>query len=208
MANAKGEAESGVILILPPLGEGGAKRRMRAWREPGNAEPAVCFEFKCSSSEFGSLGFAKPASALRAPSPDGGRTHIFGLVQQAQLRKSFAMKFTPGKTLKRARALRANETEAESRLWARLRNRNLNGFKFTRQVPIAPYIADFLCFEKKLIVEVDGDTHGDADEVTYDERRTQFLEARGYRVLRVWNHEVYTQLDGVLEGILHKLEEI
>ncbi len=117
------------------------------------------------------------------------------------------MKFTPGKTLKRARALRENETEAERRLWARLRNRHLNGFKFTRQTPIAPYIADFMCFEKKLIVEVDGVTHGDAHEVAYDERRTQFLEARGYRVLRVNNHDVFTQMDNVLDGIVHKLEE-
>jgi very-short-patch-repair endonuclease len=117
------------------------------------------------------------------------------------------MKFTPGKTLKRARTLRANETEAERRLWARLRNRNLNGFKFTRQVPIVAYIADFLCFEKRLIVEVDGVTHGDAHEMAYDLRRTQFLELRGYRVLRVLNQDVYTQMDSVPDGIVHKLEE-
>ena len=117
------------------------------------------------------------------------------------------MKFTPSKTLKRARSLRTNETEAERRLWTQLRNRNLNGFKFTRQAPIAPYIADFLCFERRLIVEVDGVTHGDAHEVAYDLRRTQFMEERGYRVLRVLNQDVYTQMDSVLDGIIHKLDE-
>jgi very-short-patch-repair endonuclease len=100
------------------------------------------------------------------------------------------MKFIPSKTLKRAQSLRHNQTEAEKRLWWRLRNRNLNGFKFVRQEPIGPFIADFLCHEKKLIVEVDGATHGDAHEVAYDEKRTRYLETRGYRVLRVQNHDV------------------
>jgi very-short-patch-repair endonuclease len=138
------------------------------------------------------------------PSPDGGR----GLpATWCGDRKFDIMKFTPSKTLKRARALRQSETEAERRLWVQLRDRRLNEFKFTRQVPIAPYIADFLCFEKKLIVEVDGVTHADASDVSYDERRTAFLEARGYSVMRVSNHDVYTQMNAVLDGILHALEK-
>jgi very-short-patch-repair endonuclease len=116
------------------------------------------------------------------------------------------MKFTPSKTLRRARSLRHNQTEAEKLLWWRLRNRNLNGYKFVRQEPVGPFIADFLCHEKKLIVEVDGATNGDAHEVAYDEKRTLYLEARGYRVLRVQNHDVFTSLDDVLDGIVISLE--
>jgi very-short-patch-repair endonuclease len=117
------------------------------------------------------------------------------------------MKFILSKTLRRARNLRHNQTEAETRLWWRLRNRNLNGFKFNRQEPIGPFIADFLCHDKKLIVEVDGVTHGDAHEVAFDEKRTAYLQARGYRVLRVQNHDVFTMLDDVLNGIVLALEE-
>jgi very-short-patch-repair endonuclease len=122
-------------------------------------------------------------------------------------RKSLGMKFVPSKTLKRARALRHNQTEAEKLLWWRLRNRNLNGFKFVRQEPVGPFIADFLCHDKKLIVEVDGVTHGEAHEVAYDAKRTAFLEARGYYVLRVQNHNVFTALEDVLDGIVRVIEE-
>jgi very-short-patch-repair endonuclease len=116
------------------------------------------------------------------------------------------MRFVTSKTLKRARALRHNQTEAEKLLWWRLRNRNLNGFKFVRQEPVGRFIADFLCHEKKLIVEVDGATHGDAHEVAYDAKRTEFLEAQGFFVLRVQNQDVFTALDDVLDGIVNALE--
>ncbi len=117
------------------------------------------------------------------------------------------MKFTPSKTLKRARSLRHSQTEAEQLLWWRMRNRNLNGFKFNRQAPVGPFIADFLCNDRKLIVEVDGATHGEDHETAYDERRTAYLEAKGYRVLRVQNHDVFTMLDDVLNGIVLELEK-
>jgi very-short-patch-repair endonuclease len=116
------------------------------------------------------------------------------------------MHFTPSKSLKRARSLRRNQTEAEKLLWWRLRNRNLNGFKFVRQEPVGPFIADFLCFAKKLIVEVDGATHGEAHEIAYDEKRTRYLEAQGFRVLRVNNDDVYKTLEDVLDGIVKALE--
>jgi very-short-patch-repair endonuclease len=108
---------------------------------------------------------------------------------------------------KRARELRANETTAEDKLWQRLRNRRLGGFKFVRQLDIGPYYADFACREAKLIVEVDGATHSTDEELAYDARRTRFLEAQGYRVLRFYNVSVYENLDGVAETILAALEK-
>jgi very-short-patch-repair endonuclease len=104
---------------------------------------------------------------------------------------------------KRARNLRQDETEAEYRLWSDLRNRNLNGFKFSRQIPLGPYFADFLCREKKLIVEVDGSQHA---ESASDARRTEWLNGQGYSVLRFWNHEVLEQRRDVLETIVAVLE--
>lgn len=110
-------------------------------------------------------------------------------------------------TLTHARAMRFNPTEAERILWGCLRKRSLGGFKFSRQMRIGPYIVDFVCREKGLIVEVDGATHGEDHEVAYDARRTAFLEAEGYRVLRISNHGVYAERDGVLHGILAALVE-
>jgi very-short-patch-repair endonuclease len=105
-----------------------------------------------------------------------------------------------------ARTMRRNPTEAERILWGCLRKRSLGGSKFSRQIRIGPFIADFVCREKKLIVEVDGVTHGEDHEVAYDISRTAFLEAQGYRVLRVSNHGVYTERDGVLHAITMALE--
>ena len=103
----------------------------------------------------------------------------------------------------RARALRAGETEAEYRLWGELRGRHLNGYKFVRQVPLGPYVADFVCRENGLIVEIDGSQH--ADSLT-DIVRTKWLNRNGYSVLRFWNHEVLTERRAVLETILAVLE--
>lgn len=104
----------------------------------------------------------------------------------------------------RARALRKNMTEAENRMWYYLRNRRLAGYKFVREHVIGNYIADFVCREKKLIIEVDGGQHMDA--VVYDQQRTHNLIIYGYRVLRVWNHEVNQNIAGVMEQILSLLE--
>ena len=106
----------------------------------------------------------------------------------------------------RARELRRDQTSAEARLWRRLRNRALNGFKFVRQEPVGPYFADFACREKKLVVEVDGATHSTDDEVRRDEFRTKTLVAAGFRVVRFQNAEVYENIEDVLETILAALE--
>jgi len=92
-------------------------------------------------------------------------------------------------------------SRTEWRLWYRLRDRQLNGFKFRRQVPIGPYFADFACLEAKLIVEVDGDHHG--DQLAYDARRDRWCCERGFRVLRFW----VTEIDGNTEGVVETIAE-
>jgi very-short-patch-repair endonuclease len=108
----------------------------------------------------------------------------------------------PGRTSK-ARNLRANDTEAEYRLWSDLRNRRLNGYKFSRQIPLGPYIVDFLCREQRLVVELDGSQHAENER---DERRTAWLNHQGYSVLRFWNAEVLQELSAVLDTILAILQ--
>jgi very-short-patch-repair endonuclease len=103
----------------------------------------------------------------------------------------------------RARNLRQNETDAEYRLWIEVRNRRLNGYKFTRQVPLGPYIVDFLCREKNLIGELDGSQHADSE---HDAGRTEWLNAQGYSVLRFWNDEILRERRATLETILSVLE--
>ena len=103
----------------------------------------------------------------------------------------------------RARTLRRDETDAEAIVWWQVRNRQLNGFKFRRQVPIGPYIADFVCQERRLIVELDGGQHAGS---LRDAVRDRYLERIGYRVLRFWNHEVFEDTDVVLEHVVAVLE--
>jgi very-short-patch-repair endonuclease len=99
----------------------------------------------------------------------------------------------------RARQLRRDQTPAEARLWSCLRRRGCLGAKFRRQVPVGPYIADFLCRELLIIIEADGGQHGGQE--AYDARRTDWLEGQGYQVLRFWNHDILTDLNAVLEVI-------
>jgi very-short-patch-repair endonuclease len=96
----------------------------------------------------------------------------------------------------RARQLRKLATEAERRLWSRLRRKQIEGFRFRRQQPIGPYIVDFFCPEAALVLEVDGGQHALIE--ASDEARTQWLQTRGYRVLRFWNNEVLANTEGVL----------
>jgi very-short-patch-repair endonuclease len=103
-----------------------------------------------------------------------------------------------GETLTKAQRLRRQLTDAERKLWSALRNRQLDGAKFRRQQPIGPFIADFVCQERRLIVEADGGQHA---ESTADDRRTAFRESKGYRVLRFWNNDILSNLDGVAEVI-------
>ena len=102
------------------------------------------------------------------------------------------------------RRLRRQATDTEMRLWFALRDRRLGGFKFVRQEAIGSYIVDFVCREKKLIVEVDGGQHA---ENARDRLRDRTLIAQGYHVLRFWNSDVLSNPDGVLSTIIAKLEQ-
>ena len=97
-----------------------------------------------------------------------------------------------------ARRLRGNQTDAETVLWNRIRNRQIDGHKFVRQMPIEDYICDFVCREQMLVIEVDGGQH---NESTADAMRDRRLNEEGYRVLRFWNNDVLGNIDGVLEVI-------
>jgi adenine-specific DNA-methyltransferase len=112
----------------------------------------------------------------------------------------------PSELLKRARAMRHEPAPAEAKMWSCLRDRQLGGFKFRRQTPIPPYIADFLCVQVRLIVELDGDSHAERDE--YDTRRTVKLTRDGYSVIRFLNSDVMNHLDAVLEEILGECERL
>ncbi|WP_018266986.1 endonuclease domain-containing protein [Methylosinus sp. LW4] len=109
---------------------------------------------------------------------------------------------------RRARRLRREATSAEKIVWSRLRNRSLGGFKFIRQEPIGPFIADFICRERRLIVEIDGETHSSAEEIAGDARRSAFLSAQGYRIIRFTNQAVYENAEVVADAILRALDEV
>ena len=106
----------------------------------------------------------------------------------------------------RARALRSNATEAERNLWQRLRNRQLGGWKFRRQHPVGPYVADFACVEAQLIVELDGGQHFEPEAQIADERRTEALRKLGFSVLRFDNRQALAETDAVLTAILQWLD--
>jgi very-short-patch-repair endonuclease len=104
----------------------------------------------------------------------------------------------------RARSLRRATTPADAKLWSKLRNRQLGGLKFTRQEPIGSYYADFVCRERRLIVEVDGGQHADRPA---DQQRDGALTALGYRVIRFWNNDVIENIEGVLQSLLSERQK-
>ena len=132
----------------------------------------------------------------RKPSPPAGEGAERTLVREAG-EGAFAA------TTDRARTLRSRLTDAERKLWYALRDRRFAGVKFRRQVPVGPYVADFLCYEARLVIEVDGGQHADSES---DFRRDAFLNKLGYRVIRVWNNEVLGNLDGVLQMLASELQ--
>ena len=110
------------------------------------------------------------------------------------------------KLLAIARNLRQRQTDAESLLWAMLRNRRLEGLKFRRQHPIGRYVLDFYCPDARLAVELDGEQHGEDVGQARDAEREAFLLKNGIRTVRFWNHEVLTELEWVLETIFEQFE--
>jgi very-short-patch-repair endonuclease len=106
-----------------------------------------------------------------------------------------------------AKTLRQRLTDAEVILWQNLRRKELGGLKFRRQHPIGPYITDFACLRAKLIVEVDGATHATETELAHDARRRSFMARFGWKEIRVYNDDVYKNLDGILEAIWREANE-
>lgn len=108
-------------------------------------------------------------------------------------------------TISLARGLRSRQTDAERRLWNALRIMHSDGLKFRRQHPIGPYIVDFVNLDRKLVVEIDGSQHNESEAQEADTRRTKWLEAEGYWVLRFWDSDVLTNMDGVFATIRENL---
>ncbi len=105
----------------------------------------------------------------------------------------------------KTKQLRSNSTDAERNLWAHIRNRRLEGWKFRRQLPVGQYIVDFACPELRLIIEIDGGQH--AEQIHDDLGRTKFLQTKGYRVVRFWNNEVPGNIEAVLEALTLTLSQ-
>ncbi len=104
----------------------------------------------------------------------------------------------------RACQLRKAQTPAESRLWHELRNRRFVGYKFRRQHPVGPYIADFYCHDANLIIELDGESHLGQEQ--YDRRRQEWLEVQGFKVLRFYNNDIPANLDEMMECIFRECQ--
>jgi len=108
----------------------------------------------------------------------------------------------PRRTRNHSRNLRKSATEAEQKIWYYLRGGRLNGYKFRRQHPVPPYIVDFYCDAKRLVIELDGSQHN----VDVDRARTLYLQSQGLRVVRFWDNDALQQTEAVLEAILQALE--
>jgi very-short-patch-repair endonuclease len=104
------------------------------------------------------------------------------------------------------RTLRRNQTDAERKLWARLRELRVIGLRFRRQHAIGKYIVDFVCLEKKLVLEIDGGQHNETPSIQKDAERTRWLESEGYHILRFWNNDVLMNTNGVLDEISEALK--
>jgi len=111
-------------------------------------------------------------------------------------------------TQNHAKDLRKNLTKAEAIIWNYLKGKQIKGVKFRRQFPIGIYIVDFAAVEIKLIIEIDGATHSSDDRVKYDNARTQFLTSQGWKVIRVWNNDIYNNLNGILQSISQIVQEL
>lgn len=150
-------------------------------------------------------GQPEPLTPTLSPQGRGGESPVDGGETQSftsPLRGEVVAQRRVRGSVSRARSLRSRLTDAEQKLWSILRARQLDGHKFVRQLAIGPYFADFVCREMALIIEVDGGQHAQSSQ---DERRTQFLTAEGYSVLRLWNNDVLSNLDGVHSAIVSAL---
>lgn len=133
------------------------------------------------------------------PPPEGGRVRVGGPEDPSPRR------WADGAARANAQRLRRDMTDAERALWKELRYKRLGGHRFRRQVPLGRYVADFACMAPKLVLEVDGGQH--ADRTAHDAARSAWLKSQGFRVLRFWNNEVLSNMEGVLSVIAGTLRE-
>ena len=112
----------------------------------------------------------------------------------------------PNQNRRRARDLRRRQTEQELFVWRRLRNRRFADFKFRRQFPLGDYIVDFVCLERRLILELDGGQHGESAQENYDAARDAWLRSQGFKILRFWNHQVMSEWQMVEDTLWNELE--
>lgn len=104
--------------------------------------------------------------------------------------------------LNNAKILRKNMTSQERKLWAILRNHKFYGYEIRRQYPIGEYIVDFICRNKQIIIEVDGGQHNEEENIKSDNIRTKYLESKGYKVIRFWNNEIDSNMEGVYKKLM------
>jgi very-short-patch-repair endonuclease len=151
--------------------------------------PSPCPLPKGERDSFSFLSPSEERDSIYTLSPIGGEGRVRGQVRE-RLRRY-------------ARRLRREQTDAERKLWSRLRDRRLCGARFRRQHPIGPFIADFCCTEAKLVIELDGGQH--ALRLREDQVRTKFLESQGYAVVRFWDNDVLTNIEGILERMAESI---
>ena len=130
------------------------------------------------------------------PSPLAGEGDLAKLSGERGIREGRIP--THHELLERAKWMRANPTPAEQRLWSMLHNKRMPSFKFKRQMVIAPYIVDFVCLERRLIIEADGSQHAESE---HDRRRDAFLRGEGFEVLRFWNTDILGNANDVFDAI-------
>ncbi|HVZ54139.1 MAG TPA: endonuclease domain-containing protein [Pseudolabrys sp.] len=143
-----------------------------------------------------------------APTRHGPTSPCKGEVARAAGGRGSTPRFSHTRSMtKRARRLRVDPTDAEKKLWRALRRDQMNGLHFRRQHPIGPYTLDFYCPSIRLCIELDGSQHAHEQTQKVDERRTAYLTAHGILVIRYWNNDVLTNLEGVLSDIVRISEE-
>ena len=108
--------------------------------------------------------------------------------------------------IEKSRQLRKNMTPQERKLWDIIKNRQFFGYRFRRQFPLSQYIVDFICREKKIIIEIDGGQHNEIKNIQYDNKRTEYLISEGYKVLRFWNNDIDKNIGGVYETLKEVFE--
>ena len=207
MASARGPAPLRGAALIRPSGTFSRKREKGCLtpardRSAGRPQPLGCIADSTIADRIAHHPADAPFSQLGWEKVPEGRMRAGAAAPVRQMKRRASSR----RTITRARRLRRSETPAEALLWSRLRARRLNGYKFVRQAPVGPFIADFLCRAARLVVEVDGATHSESHEAAYDARRTATLSADGHRVLRFQNDDVFHSIDAVLETILAAIE--